>query len=210
MHEQPLNLDVSELVPNRLFTHPEHTQSELRTLRYMAQRLAHVLSSAYGRDNPNLVHTEAYQLFESDGRHHRILPIRPGLLLSQQPLEVVGFFGQRKLGAEGDELADRDRMLSDEMHTQPGLLSYSSLELTNGDYSNLVLFTDQQAIQQWRSSALHKDIVDRLSPDYYDSIRLYNGKIDGTVLDTFKLSVHRVKYYDYTDTAGIWSAVREL
>jgi hypothetical protein len=100
-------------------------------------------------------------------------------------------------------------MLNSEMNAHEGLLSYSSLELTNGDYGNCVVFTDEAAKNKWGFSPTHKEIVEDLSPSYYESVRLYNGTLPKTIMDEHLLQLNLVKYLCYQQNPP-WLAIRPL
>ena len=159
--------------------------------------------------NPNLYAPESHELIETDGRHHRIIPIRPKLLVETESLTLVGFFGQRNLCSDAGAAASRDKMLFSEMKKHEGLLSYSSLELTNGDYGNCVVFANEHAKDNWGYSQVHEEAVNDLSPLYYKSIRLYNGSISGNVVDFYRMQLNIVKYLDYSESPR-WFGSRQL
>lgn len=198
-----------DICPKRAFTHPAHTASDLRQIRYMLQRLSQVVHTLLTNQNPNRFDIQSHELIEPDGRHHRIIPIRPEKMMNAINLTVVGFFGQKNIYSDGVAIASRDKMLFDEMHKHPGLYSYSSLEMTNGDYGNCVLFADEEAKNNWGYSQIHTEAVDVLSPQFYTSIRLYNGIIPGQVHDFYRLKLHLVKYFDYS-VKPTWLGARVL
>ena len=192
------------------FTHPAYTEIDSRQINYMLMRLSQITNSINSKvKNPNLFAPESHELFESDGRHHRIIPIRPRLLVKAPSLSIVGFFGQRNLCSDGESIASRDKMLFSEMRKHEGLLSYSSLELTNGDYGNCVIFADENAKDSWGYSQVHAEAVDDLSPLYYKSIRLYNGVLHGNIFDFYRLKLTTAKYSEYS-AGSIWFAKRPL
>lgn len=207
-------LQTDRCADGRTFTHPSYTEIERRLLRYMLLRLHGVLDTYFWRGNPNAVSgneadPSVHSLVEADGRHHRIIVIRPKPLKSFTNLSVVGFFGQRRLDGNLAEAAARDDMLFEEMGRQDGLLSYSSLELTNGDYGNCVVFRDEDAKNAWGRSLVHKEAVELLSPAYYHSIRLYNGCLPETLMSEHLLMLTQVRYFDYATTPP-WIALRQL
>ena len=204
-----MQIATDTVLPKRLFTHPAYTQIDYRQINYMLMRLSQVVMSMSTGSNPNLFAPESHELFESDGRHHRIIPIRPQLLKEAETLSIVGFFGQRNLCSDGESIASRDKMLFTEMKNHPGLLSYSSLELTNGDYGNCVIFADENAKNNWGYSQVHAEAVDVLSPLYYRSVRLYNGTIKGCIYDFYRMRLDVAKYYDYSEKP-VWAGFREL
>ncbi|MFT7583810.1 MAG: hypothetical protein ACI9EW_000224 [Cellvibrionaceae bacterium] len=202
-------ISTDSVLPDRLFTHPAYTAIDYRQINYMLMRLSQIVMSISQDENPNLFAPESHELFESDGRHHRIIPIRPQLLKDAAELTIVGFFGQRNLCSDGMGVASRDKMLFTEMRNHPGLYSYSSLELTNGDYGNCVIFKDEHAKNSWGFSPVHAEAVGVLSPLYYRSVRLYNGIVKGSIFDFYRMRLNVAKYYDYSEQP-VWSGYREL
>ncbi|MEM9773962.1 MAG: hypothetical protein AAF902_05245 [Chloroflexota bacterium] len=204
-----MQLGPKEVMLDRPFTHPAYADIDSRQICYMLMRLSQIVNSITATKNPNLFAPESHELFESDGRHHRIIPIRPKLLVDASSLCIVGFFGQRNLSSDGESIASRDKMLFSEMRKHKGLLSYSSLELTNGDYGNCVIFADQAAKDNWGFSQIHAEAVNDLSPLYYQSVRLYNGEITGNVYDFYRMRLTVAKYFDYSEKP-VWFGVRPL
>lgn len=198
-----------EHIPERKFTHPHYTELDKRQLRYMLTRLSQVLETFHWRGNPNALAPVIQELVETDGRHHRIIPIRPTLLRERNAFVIVGFFGQRRFDGDDKGVAARDEMLFDEMEQHAGLLSYSSLEMTNGDYGNCVVFTDETAKNHWGTSQIHQIAADELSPTYYESVRLYNGILLSSIMSPHRLQLTVAKYYDYRSDK-LWRGEREL
>ncbi len=202
-------LTVEERLSEHPFTHPAYTAIDQRILSYMLSRLHCVLDNYHWVNNPNIGSTNVHHMIEPDGRHHRMVVIRPYLLKQLSNLSVVGFFGQRRFDGDSAEAANRDEMLFNEMQNHEGLLSYSSLELTNGDYANCVLFRDEEAKSTWGRSIIHRYAVETLSPVYYHSVRLYNGILPQTVMEEHLLTLNVVKYFDYGQKP-VWQAIRKL
>lgn len=197
------------VVPERLFTHPQHTIYDSRQLAYMVTTLCRLFEE--GRIQSVSRPIDITQR-EPDGRSHRLLLIQPVLLdpdTSRPPFTVVGFFGQRLIGTTHSALQARDDLLVDMMEQQAGLLSYSTLELTCGNFANCVLFQSQEAKNLWGKNAAHREIAREMSPHYYESIRLYNGILDGGIRPPFSLSLEKVKYLDYRSRPA-WRAERQL
>jgi hypothetical protein len=127
-----------------------------------------------------------------------------------RPLVVVGFFGQRRRQAkEGrEELAHAlDKALMTELPAHEDLLAYTTLALPTGNYSNLVVFAREEGIRHWGKSPTHVEAVRDLTPDYYVSVRLYNGALPFGLANADALRLTLVKYYDYQETP-LWRAVR--
>lgn len=200
-----------EILGERPFTHPRHIAHDLTVLRYMIDQLCLLLveSERYSQQTPPVT---LYQV-EMNECQHRFVIAQPELLqIPNRPLTVVGFFGQKRQRISGSLLPLMEAMdvaLREEFPQHPDLLSYSTLELPSGDSGNLVLFARDEAISQWGHGQAHLKAVYELSPSYYDSVRLYNGRLPLGLLVSDLLHLSRIKYYDYTEVP-LWRGVREL
>ena len=199
-----------EIVDERPFTHPRHTADDLLALRYMIDQLCQLLE----KSDQYALQTAPVTLYqtETQDRQHRFVIAQPKQLqVPNRPLTVVGFFGQRR--AESGPLVslmeEMDKALRSQFPEYPDLFSYSTLELTNGDCGNLVLFARDEAISNWGHGPIHAKAAFELSPDYYDSIRLYNGRLPLGLMVSNLLHLTRIKYYDYNETP-LWRGVREI
>lgn len=191
------------IVPERIFTHPQHTIYDRRVLKYMLSQICLQLASKHIKPMTSI------QKREADGRTHQMLLVRPEMLKESKSLSLVGFFGQRQVGTADEGLQSRDALLVDMMVDQDGLLSYTTLELTCGNFANCVIFTSEEAKNSWGTNPLHQEIAHELSPRFYDSVRIYNGTIQGGVTTSDGLNLSRVKYFDYR-SRPFWRAQREL
>lgn len=201
-----IKLEANETIETRPFTHPDHRDEDLRVMRHMA----HQLVDTY--DDPVLCDFGPGKrpICQSDpkGRHFRLYYLKPAELFSLKNLTVVGFFGQKRPGADIEPLIRADRKFESQFYQHPGLLSLSTVRLPDGDYANLVLFTDPAAKAQWSDSQLHRELVPKISPPYYRSIRLNNGRLPNGLESPEELRLTQVKYLDY-NTSPPWRAVRK-
>jgi hypothetical protein len=201
-----VRLEAHQRIEARPFTNPDHSDKDLQFMRHMV----HQLVDTY--EDPVLCDFGPGKrpICQSDpkGRHFRIYYIQPMKLFSLKDLTVVGFFGQKRPGADIRPLTQADKIFEREFHKHPGLLSLSTVRLPDGDFGNLVLFTDPAAKQQWNDSQVHRDLVAKISPGYYRSIRLNNGVLPHGLETPDELRLVRVKYLDYS-TGSLWRAVRE-
>ena len=204
-----ITLQPEDRLIERHFTHPSYVWLDHRQLRYMLTRLSQVLETIHWPANPNVIRTLTQELVEPDGRHHRVISINPDLLRTGSHFTIVGFFAERRPDADQETLASRDKLLYDEMACRSGLLSYSSLELTNGDYGNCIVFADELAKQRWNKSEVHAHAVREISPASYYTVRLYNGHLPASIMEAYKLTLTSVKYFDYRQEP-MWRAVRQL
>ena len=198
-------IGVDERLAERPFTDPEHSQEDLVMMRRMARQLVDTY------DDPVLCDFVPGKnvLCQSDpsGRHFRIYYIQPDLLFSLNEITVVGFFGQKRLGADIGPLIKADKLFEHEFKNHPGLLSLSTVRLADGDFGNLVLFTDPEAKDAWNYSDLHYQLVSEISPPYYKSVRLNNAVLPEGLSSPENLQLIGVKYLDY-NTDPPWRAVR--
>lgn len=200
-------LNAQERVEGRPFTDPVHSRSDLVRMRMMAQQLVDTYDDPVVCDfvpGKNVV-------CESDpeGRHFRIYYIQPELLFNLKNLTVVGFFGLKRPGADIQPLLRADKRFEREFRNHPGLLSLSTVRLPTKNFANLVIFTDPKARDNWNHTPLHSSLVAKISPPYYQSIRLNNGILPHGLTAPEKLRLSRVKYIDYATKPG-WRAVRKF
>ena len=78
-----------------------------------------------------------------------------------------------------EELHRVDKLLVQELAVNPGLLTYSSLELSKGRWYNLVLLRDDSAHVYFKQNSTHRYAAHQLATCYYAWIRLHNGVLPG-------------------------------
>jgi len=200
------HLSPDEIVPERPFSDPQHTGEDLTIMRHMARQLVDTY------DDPRVCDFTpgGRPVCKSDqqGRHFRIYYIQPGLLFERFFITVVGFFGQKREHADIGPIIEADKQFENEFHAHPGLLSLSTVRLPDGDFGNLVLFTSAEAKDRWNFSPLHNDLVARVSPPYYRSVRLNNGLLPTGLSSPDELYLQRTRYIDY-QVDPPWRALRE-
>ncbi len=202
-----LVLGQTETVAGRTFAEPEQNTADVAALRHMLARLRHLLSQPEGvPDSPRPL---ILNLSESGGRGHRIVLANPERLRTASALALVGFFGCKRPGTDPAPLTAVDDELIDEFPQHPGILSYSSLEGMDGNWSNLVVLDSPEASEHWKTSAKHMVAVRELAPGYYTTIRLHNGRLPDSLLSGVDLILLRTKYYDFQGDRP-WRAVREF
>lgn len=201
------SLGPGDAVDGHPVADPAHIPGDVNSLRYMVDQLSMYLEKSApdgGEPTPVTVY------HPRRGRWvYRLVIGRPQQLARQAPLTFVGFLGQKRAGADTALIDTFDNTLVSEIPQHPGLLSYSSMALISGDYSNLVLFAPGEAKGRWSRSEAHDRAVSTLAPDYYRSIRLYNGTLPRGIQDSGRLQLARVKYFDYGNDP-CWRAVREF
>ncbi len=190
-------LNLSETLEERSLPNSEENEQDIVLLRYMAQRIYITL---YLLDEP----TDASQplLYYSEEGHkhtHRIAIYKPHELLVNNKLDFVGFISRKQQPGDQqviEEIRGVDKKLIVELINTPGLMSYSSLELRDGRWCNLVLFSGAETKMHIRNSEMHTYAAYQLSPRYYDWIRLHNG-IMPTGLARNEMLLQKTKYYQF-------------
>ncbi len=174
-------------------------RSDLAILAFMARRLRYLLTQpTTNSEQPLLYHVQ-----ERHQRAHRIAMYQPLALQQWQAsdLPFVGFISHRRELVEPFVLEDiqtADQTMLIELKHNPGLLSYSSLELRPGYWYNLVLMHDERAKEHFRQSKTHAYAAYDLSPRYYEWIRLHHGLLMGG-LALCKFQLGSTRYYFFAD-----------
>ena len=205
--ESVVHLSSTDILPERPFTHPSQIPGDLATLRYMARQLCLTL------ENPHMM-ADAPQtiLFNLPGQNswiHRLVLANPHHFEQPNLLYVVGFFGWSRSQADIELAQEFDKTLIKEIPQHEGLASYSTMLLKDGNFANLVLFINEQTQFDWSRSEAHAKAVYDLSPGYYHSVRIYNGRLPHGIHQNDKLHLHKARYFDY-DQSPMWRGVRTL
>lgn len=170
-------------------------RSDLTILSYMVRRTyTRLLDLPSGVPLPALDYVE-----ERRNRTHRIVIYKPQELLQGSDLFFVGFVSraQDQVGLSIlQELHRVDKLLVTEVANNPGLLSYSSLEVHRGRWYNLVLLRDYTAKQYFRNLSIHTSAAHQLASYYYLWIRLHNGLMPGGLLSD-EMILQSTKYYTF-------------
>jgi hypothetical protein len=168
-------------------------------LRYMARRLHLTLRQLQTTVFSRRKRPQVYKLQERHGRMHRIAIYQPQILHMESSLFFVGFISQKQKNLRPSilqEIQRIDKKLVEELADAPGILSYSSLELRNGDWCNLVLLGDANAKMHITSSETHNHAAYHLAHCYYEWIRLHNGVMPEG-LDHTEMHLLKSKYYTF-------------
>jgi len=203
-----IRLGPLDAASGRPFTAPEHSHADLVTLERMRARLCHTLAaqdSALCQGAQSEVHVQ--YVYEEQQRLHRIIIRDHAALATTGDLAAVGFFGEQRSKANPALLQDIDTELIQEFLQHRYILSYSSLELADGNWGNLVILQHTDGIEHWRASQRHAYAARELAPLYYARIRLHNGLLPGG-LDSARLILTSTKYYDF-EGDELWRAIRE-
>jgi hypothetical protein len=202
-----VQLSIDDHVPGRPFTDIAHTTGDRRRLVGMVEQLVDTY------DDPVVCDFAPGKrpVCQSDpqGRHFRIYYVRPDVLFRATNLVAVGFFGVKRPNADIAPLLAADRMFEPELNRHRGLLSLSTVRIPDGNFANLVLFTDHAAKDRWNTAPIHRDTVAEISPPYYRSVRLNNARLPDGLADPDGLVMETVKYIDYRSEPP-WRALRRL
>ena len=201
------DLGPVDRVEGRDFANPEHIPNDVNTLRFMIDQVCLFLRNPHLYDRlkrPIIIYRP-----DTGKWVNRLIIPDPDKLMSGGEIAFVGFLGKQRENANlalGDEF---DAILIGEIPDHPGLLCYSTMGLMCGNFTNLVLFADESVKERWSRSKAHAQAVGRLAPDYYHSIRLYNGLLPHGVSDSQSLHLTKIKYFDYQEKPN-WYAVRQF
>ena len=132
----------------------------------------------------------------------------PGRLGDGRDLAWVGFFAVKRRDRDSAPLTAMDDELIGEFPAHPGVLSYSSLELYDGDWGNLILLEGTGRASAGASGERHAHAARELAPRHYTDVRLHQGILPGGVGAGGEPILRRTRYYDYR-AAVTWRAERE-
>ena len=203
----PILLASAESVPRRPFTAISLYRHDRAVLALMLAELRDRL--------PGLAASPDWHPFEPrewslDGRRHRNIVGRLDILFDPADVCVVGFFGQRRLHLDGEPLEEANREIVLDFRNHLGILSYSSIELRDGNWANLILHDVPEVRENWRSSEAHARAARELSPIFYRTVRIHNGLLRGGLPGGAAIEIDRTKYWDYRRRGQVWHAIREL
>ena len=177
---------------------------DLDVMAYLLQDLRSLLRSA----DAGKIDVWAHRPFtwEVHGLHRRTVVCEPTQIRERQRVCVVGFFGNRRVDMPYERVDAIDARLLDEFRDYPGILSYSSIELADDYWANLVVHAEPDDRAVWRTSTAHRHAVE-MSPKLYSSVRIYNGHLPDSVIGNRAIEVESAKYWDY-DVEPEWRALR--
>ena len=199
-------LGATEVVSDRPFTAVELVDRDVSVLHGMLDDLVRILAEADAGDREIVAQKRV--AWQVGGLARRLLICDEQRLRAHPSLCVVGFFGERRTELDIGPLEQANSAIVRQFTSYPGILSYSSVELPEGHWANMVLHDDPIDTEYWRRGALHVEAV-RLSPAHYRNVRIHNARLTAGVLMTPGFTVSRVKYYDYSSTPA-WRAERTL
>ena len=201
-----IELSSGQAVDDRPFTDIAHNPDDLGAMQRILASLGMLVSQPLAWPEP------PQQLIirgDNDGKVVRVVVSQRNVLAGDAPRFVVGFFGHRRPGLDTTILNAVDDDLIHEFPLQPGVLSYSSFELDDGNYVNVVLMDGPEARDHWRTSSRHTYAARDLAPEFYVHIRLQNAVLPRGLAHPEELRLVATKYYDYRE-APPWRARRAL
>lgn len=207
MSESVRRLAYDQIVPSRSFADPAWSERDRSILQGMTADLRRMLREQEPSDLAGGL--DIFHVAAEDGIVQRVVVVDRSGLMETQPLTVVGFFGLRREGADIQVTQQIDAALLEQFTAEPDLLSYSSRQLPDSQWCNLVLFRSPEGIEHWSANPLHRKAAQDISPRYYDSIRLHNGWLPGGLWGGEPIRLARTKYYDFRGQQ-FWQAVREF
>jgi hypothetical protein len=188
------------------FTDPALAVRDLATVRLMLAEVRHQVGR--GADLPASPRPLVLERQETNGCTHRAILCDERRLGDGRDLAWVGFFGVKRRDVDPTPLTIRDDELVLEFPAHPGILSYSSLELADGNWGNLIILDGADAGEHWRTSPRHADAASVLAPRHYTDVRLHQGRLPGGVRPGGEPVLRRTRYYDYRG-GTTWRAERE-
>ncbi len=190
-----IQLDDHESSADRTLPGVRKGKLDLVILRYIARRVYVALRSL-----DQATTTARPLLFYLDERHrrtHRMAIYNPEELLLTNELAFVGFISGKLRPIRPSVTADlriMDKKLVTELVNTPGLLSYSSLELRESNWCNLVLCSNADTKMHITNNDTHKYAAYELAPRCYEWIRLHNGIMPAGLAGN-EMLLQKTRYY---------------
>lgn len=182
-------------------------QADLALLNYLLQDLRALVRQASAGD----VELAPFQTitWNVHGLARRTVVCDPASLLAEADVRMVGFLGHRRSTEEAKIVDATELAVIGEFRNYPGILSYSSIELIDHQWANLVVHADTTDPERWRRCPVHIRAAETLAPRVYHSVRIHNGRIHRGPIGTGTVVIDCTKYFDY-DTTPMWHAIRHL
>ncbi|HEY3249146.1 MAG TPA: hypothetical protein VGK88_12770 [bacterium] len=199
-----MRLNRAEVAAGHPVTDPVHSAQDLAVIRLMAAALRHALENLLPGERPVTL-----RLPDVEAQPHHVVVTDDQVLRQRRDLAFVGFFAHRRVGLDFGPLEAVDDELILEFPRHPGIISYGSLRLVEGNWANLIMLDPPAARDHWRTSAKHAYAARELAPHYYAVVRLHNGYFPGGLISADAPVIARTAYYDYQGPAP-WRAERWL
>ena len=167
---------------------------DLDLLAYMLQDLRSLIRSSDAGKVELVAHEPTF--WHVHGLRRRTVVCEPALIRRADRVCIVGFFAARRESIDYPSLDELEMNLLLEFRNFPGILSYSSVELVDNQWANLVVHMAPDDREQWRQSAVHVHAVDELAPVVYHNVRIHNGCLPGGVRGIETIVIESTKYWD--------------
>ncbi len=202
----PAVLSPTRTAPRRPFTSLWQCESDIALMTSMLEDLRALLAGA----RCGAVEIVPYQRIAKQvhGFGRRVIVCRPERLEELKQQYVVGFFSQRRPGADQKVLERANLGVVREFPNHPSILSYSSWELSAGNWANFIVGSDPDTAARWRECEAHAKSVAELASAHYRNVRIHSGRLPGGVGGPRSMVIERSKYWDY-ESPALWRAVRE-
>lgn len=140
---------------------------------------------------------------------HRVIVCDATALRKASFPSFVGFFAIKRLGLDHAPLTQVDDQLVTELPHHPGILSYSSIALADGNWGNLIILRSSADGERWRDGERHAWAARELAPAHYSSVRLHDGQFAGGLRSGREPVLLHTRYWDY-EASPAWRAERVL
>ena len=170
-------------------------RQDAEIVRYMRERLYAYVSLIDARMTSGT--GQMIYLREPQNHQHRVVLLNMPVLQASDALTFVAFFGEKRADADAATLDALDHELIREFHAFPHLISYSSLELADGSWANLVLMSSPEGIMRWAESQRHQDAAHHVAPTCYRSIRLHRGTLNTGIAPSGQITFARTKHFAF-------------
>lgn len=202
-----LPLGINESVKGRPFTAVELLGRDLGVLAEILDDVVDVLRRADAGEHEIIDHKPL--AWKDNGLVRRMIICNEARLRAHPQACVVGFFGERKMDVNVGPLEEANTAIVAQFKDYPGIFSYSSIELPNHYWANLVLHDDPIDKEYWRRGELHAKAARELSPLHYETVRIHSARLTTPVLENPHFQLLKTKYWDYRQDP-VWTAEREL
>lgn len=197
-------LGVDETVVDHPCTEVSLYTPDLDLLAYMLQDLRSLIRSSDAGKVELVAHEPI--MWAVHGLRRRTVVCDLEQIRRYDRVCTVGFFAERRELIDYPSLDELELGLLLEFRNYPGILSYSSIELANDFWANLVIHRVPDDTESWRESSAHVRAVE-VSPELYSAIRIHNGHLEGGVAGSGAVAIDRTKYWDY-EHDPVWQGLR--
>lgn len=203
----PTQLALDESPPDHPCADVRWYHSDLALMNYLLQDLRVLVRQS--RSGRTMLRPYEELVWEVHGLRRRTVVCDPDALVSGRDVHVVGFMGDRRSTEDAQVVDHAELDVIGEFRSYPGIQSYSSVELIDNQWANLVVHASPTDRDAWRHSEIHIEAAERLAPNVYHSVRIHNGCVLGGPLGSETVVVEATKYFDY-DCDPMWHAIRHL